>query len=560
MNRRAIIFYAGLHRPSVRRLGLGVGLSIIRALLLVPLPLLIGWAIDRAIPEGNVTELVVLGGVIVVLTLLSALVSVLSRYIAVTVTKEGVVDIKRRSVDMLLGVSRRFYAGADQAALHDQIVHETGRIDQMTTALFDEFLPGVVLVGGVSIVLFSMNPLLALATFAFGPVLFVASRLESRWVAGRVRDYHRAFERFSDGVLRLLRAMDLIRMQAAETAETASQQERIETWRDAATRKAVAVTVYGVTQQTIIAIASTVVLVIGGAAVARDTLTLGELISFYAGVALMRGPLGNMAVLSPTVIEGVQSLGHLYELLDQSDRRPYTGSRSIPFSGHVSLVDVVFGYNGIPVLHDVTIELSPGRVVALVGPNGSGKSTIVNLLLGFYRPQVGQVLADGVPFDDIDIRHLRRSIGVVPQHPMMLPLSVSENISFGRDPIDAADLEAALAVAGAGFVRHLPNGLATAIGEDGVLLSGGQRQRLAIARAVVHQPRLLILDEPTNHLDRASIGEVVANIRALPRKPAILLISHRGELLTGADEIVELHEGRIVAHQSPLQSDKAGRP
>jgi ABC-type bacteriocin/lantibiotic exporter with double-glycine peptidase domain len=184
--------------------------------------------------------------------------------------------------------------------------------------------------------------------------------------------------------------------------------------------------------------------------------------------------------------------------------------------------------------------------VGLVGPNGSGKSTIVNLIVGFYRPDAGHLCANGVRYDEIDLVELRRGMGVVPQQPELRNATIWENIVYGREGIRDEDVAWALELAQATeFVKELEQGVQTVIGEEGVFLSGGQRQRVAIARALVHRPPLLILDEPTNHLDRASVGAVIEAIRAIDTKPAILVVSHRTEVLSGVDETVELAAGRI---------------
>ena len=196
----------------------------------------------------------------------------------------------------------------------------------------------------------------------------------------------------------------------------------------------------------------------------------------------------------------------------------------------------------------MSLELAPGKVVGLVGPNGSGKSTIVNLIVGFYRPDEGAISAEGVPYDNLDLTVLRRQMGIVPQQPLLRSGSILENILYGRDGISRNEVQTALRLAEAeAFVADLPEGLDTAIGEDGIFLSGGQRQRIAIARALVHRPPLLILDEPTNHLDRWTVSAVVDNIRGMDHRPAVLLVSHRTEVLAEADVTIDLKEGKIVS-------------
>ncbi|MFQ5554517.1 MAG: ABC transporter ATP-binding protein [Acidimicrobiia bacterium] len=549
MNRAALRYYLTFYRHTKGRVALSIGLYLVRASVLLPLPVLVGLAIDDAIPERNVGRLVAIGLGILALTGASAGLSIAARAVTVSVTQGALARLRRAAIDKLLTVSRRYYTTTDSSALHDQVVHETERVEQMTSAVFGDFVPGVVLIVGLTVVLARMNITLTAVTMAFGPVIYMTSRLIGRWVRGRIKRVHHTYERFSQSVLTMLRSMDLIRIQSAEDTERSRQADSIDELRQASSSEAVGVTVYFVTQQALVAMSGAAVLIIGGVAVVRGLMSLGDLISFYAGFALLRGPLSTLALRTPTVIEGAQSLGHLYELLSEEDRRPYQDGEEIAFRGSVEVRNVTFAYDSKPVLEGVSLRLEPGRVVGLVGPNGSGKSTIVNLIVGFYRPSAGEVRADGVAYGELDIVALRSAMGVVPQQPLMRAATVRENIVYGRHDLDDAAVHEALRIADAeAFVADLPNGLDTEIGEEGVFLSGGQRQRIAIARAVVHCPPLLILDEPTNHLDRAAVSTVVGNVRDMVPRPAMLLISHRTEVLSDVDDVVELKEGRVVGN------------
>src|SRR3954452_13912708 len=167
----------------------------------------------------------------------------------------------------------------------------------------------------------------------------------------------------------------------------------------------------------------------------------------------------------------------------------------------------------MPVLHDLDLEIRPSERVAVLGPNGAGKSTLVSLVMGFYRPHSGRLLADGVPFDELDIRHLRRQIGVALQDPVLFPGTIRENIAFGHPGATDAEVAAAAeAATAAAFIERLSSGYETRIGDEGVGLSGGQRQRVAIARAVLGAPGLLVLDEPTTYLDEDGVAELIEKL------------------------------------------------
>lgn len=553
MNRAALRYYVSFYRESRSTLVFGTLLSLLRAILLLPLPILVGLAIDRAIPEDDIATLVGFGAMILALTAASAGVSVAARTVTVSATKQALAGFRVALVDKLLRMSRKDYSKADIGTLHDHVVHETERVENATGALFEEFLPGAVLIVGITLVLARLNLALTIVTMAFAPVIYFTSKSLGRSVMGRIERHNRSYERFSQGIFGMLRSMDLIRIQGAEQTERTRQAKVIDDLRGDGKTRAVGVTTYFTVQQTLVAMSGAVVLIVGGLQVIRGSMSLGGLIAFYAAFALLRGPLSELALRTPDLIEGVQSLGNVYTLLDETDERPYRGTRQVAFTGRLEATGITFAYDDRPVLEDVSVAIEPGEVVGLVGPNGSGKSTLANLMLGFYRPQNGDVAAERVSFDELDITALRRNIGVVPQQPLLRSGTIRENIVYGRDDIDDGAVREAVRLAEAeGFISELPEGLDTAIGEEGLFLSGGQRQRVAIARALVHMPPLLILDEPTNHLDRNTIRLVIANIRSIEPQPAVLLISHRTEVLEGVDVVVELEDGRVV--EAPVEA------
>ncbi len=239
----------------------------------------------------------------------------------------------------------------------------------------------------------------------------------------------------------------------------------------------------------------------------------------------------------------------LQKTIAESEREAETGTgtREPLFERCLSVRDVDFAYEERPILADASLEIPAGAVTAIVGPSGAGKTTIADLVLGLVRPQRGEVFIDDVSLAEIDIASWRHRVGYVPQEMLLLHEDVLTNVTLGDPALSRSDVEEALQAAGAAdFVRELPQGLDTPLGERGARLSGGQRQRIAIARALVHRPSLLILDEATAALDPVSEAGIYDTVRSLRGRTTILAISHQPGLLKVADRVYRLSAGRVV--------------
>jgi ATP-binding cassette subfamily B protein len=249
--------------------------------------------------------------------------------------------------------------------------------------------------------------------------------------------------------------------------------------------------------------------------------------------------------------QGQASLDRVFEILDQQPAvQEKPGAAPLArVSGKVELRDVTFGYRGDrpPVLNGISLRVQPGEAIALVGASGAGKSTLVNLLPRFYDPQQGQVLIDGTDVRDVTLGSLRRQIGIVPQETQLFSGTIAENIAFGQTTIDRHALIAAAKVANAHqFISQFPEGYDTWVGERGVNLSGGQRQRLAIARAVLLDPAILILDEATSALDAESEALVQEALERVMQGRTVFIIAHRLATVRNADRILVLEKGQVV--------------
>ena len=294
-------------------------------------------------------------------------------------------------------------------------------------------------------------------------------------------------------------------------------------------------------------IAATLIL-IGGRAVLSGSMSLGDLIMYALFTGLVTQPLIQIAQIGTLLSDALAGLERVHDLLDEPTESSGAGRRVPPLEGRVHVENVSFHYHeGVPVLRDVSFEAEAGTTTALVGPSGSGKSTLLGLLSAFHRPREGRILVDGLDISDFDLRDYRAQTGLVLQDTFLFDGSILENIRFSRPDASIADVERVSRVAHCEeFIRRMPAGYDTIVGERGVKLSGGQRQRVAIARALLADPAILLLDEATSSLDSESESLIQEGLAALRNDRTTFVIAHRLSTILSADQILVLEAGRVV--------------
>lgn len=305
--------------------------------------------------------------------------------------------------------------------------------------------------------------------------------------------------------------------------------------------------------EVLIPLSSTGLLLYGGRQILQGELTLGELMMFLVYLTMLLGPL---ATLTGSAVQFQNNLAGLDRILDVLESPTELPDRSnahrlirTDVSGSMTLDDVSFRYPGNDtwVLRHISMKIEPNQTIALVGRSGAGKTTLCNLIARFYDPDEGQILLDGEDIRDLQLHSFRRLLGVVEQDVFLFDGTIAENIAFGRRGASAIEIsEAAQAAAADEFIEKLPKGYESLIGERGVKLSGGQRQRLAIARAILADPKILILDEATSNLDSESEQLIQQSLQRLRRNRTSFVIAHRLSTVATADQIWVLEDGQIV--------------
>jgi ABC-type multidrug transport system fused ATPase/permease subunit len=413
------------------------------------------------------------------------------------------------------------------------------------------FFQHIFTIVGVGIVVFIISWKLALITIAIAPVLIAVAYRYSHVSHPLLRDVQQKMADVATVAEENIVGVHVVKAFAQEGAEQAkfsrSSEEVFGLSVKANRQRAFYIPILSFLPL----LAQAAILLEGGRMVARGSLSLGDFVVFNLFLALLVMPLRQLGMWIGQAQRATAAGERIFQVIDEpEDIRDTPGARELPPGpGRVTFDHVTFGYDPErPVLHDLDLELTAGKIVALIGHTGAGKTTLASLVPRFYDLQNGRVSIDGNDVRDLTLTSLRREIGVIAQDPFLFSATVRENISFGRPGASDDDVERAAHLAQAHeFIDALPDGYDTVIGERGITLSGGQRQRVAIARALVVDPRILILDDATASVDATTEAKIREGLREAMRGRTTIIIAHRLSTIALADEVVVLEDGRIAA-------------
>ncbi len=548
-SRTPLARFLALFLPLWPEVALGVVLSVLWAVSLLPVPGLFGRIIDHRLPARDLRGLVrdslsVAGCFVAYLVFL-----VSSRYFVLKTTKNVVLRLRADVVSKLQQLSISFYDREDLGLLHSRVIQDTEKVDVMANFVVSNLLVSALQALGALVILWIRSAALTASLLLVALALWGLQALFKARIKAVYKRWRDEFDRFSAKVQDLLQGVRLVRAYTAEDREARQAIETIASLSDRGVEMVTTFALFNGLVKLVTGVSMTLVLLVGGYFCLRGTLSLGSLVLFFTMLGFVFDPLSAILNNIDQLFGGQVSLRQVYELLDHPDIEPERlDGIARPIRGGVAFRDVSFSYApGRPALLEAAVDVEPGRTVALVGPSGAGKTTFINLLLGFYRPDSGEVLIDGVPLGEYQSRALRAQMAVVAQDDLLLAGTVRSNVLYGRPEAGEGELEAACRAACAwDFIRALPLGLDTEVGERGVALSGGQAQRLAIARALLRDPRILILDEATSALDPVSEREFQTALRAVRGGRTTFIIAHRLDTIRDADLVLVFEGGRIV--------------
>ena len=536
--------------PYWKTLILSAVLLIGRAgLELVP-PLFQKEIIDEVITAVNLTYLGVLIAALVGAYALSQLVQIGDNYIRHALGEKFIFDLRVRLYAYLQKMSLSFFERTSTGELMSRVTNDLSALEHFVThgsALTAVDL--IRLIGG-SIILFILDWRLAALVLIPVPILAVALRHYNtrirpvyRSVRARLGDINAKLQDNLSGI----RVIQAFAREEMERQRFATESERYYRARVKGIRYW---SVFFPAIRFLGAMGSVVVLGVGALMVVKGEMSLGTLVAFLSYTTSFYEPINRLTEVDNIFQEAIAAGERFFEILDQTTEvGDAPDAVALPtIQGKLVFDGVTFRYGtGDKVLHDIAFEMAPGEMVALVGPSGAGKTSIANLICRFYDPNKGQITVDGQDLRRIKLSSLRQQVAVVLQDSFLFNNSVLENLLYGKPDADRDEIMGAAKAANAhDFIVQLPEGYDTEIGERGVKLSGGQKQRLALARAILADPRILILDEATSSVDAEAEFLIQQALERVLEGRTSLVIAHRLSTVRNADKIIVLDQGRIV--------------
>ena len=540
------IFYKKTYSNSFKLIFFCILIAFLQAVLLVYITLLVQEIFDKIIPQKDKMELFLVGLIIIVLYVANGILALWVRFWVLSITKKTIQHIRNEVLIHFFNLSETELKKAtpNQTHLQHLFIQDTERINIMSNALVAQLLPSVIISSVICVGLLYINALFFLMTVALVPFIALVSKLMANFIQKKYQNFYEIFQFYSKNWLNIITNKQNTYINATTPQIIQKQQKTQDNLAEAARQNLWWQTAFTVTQDNLLAIGGVFIILIGGIYVINNVISFGELFSFYVALALLKTYIYRIFTNIPQIIEGNVSLKNLYDFLENKSKLN-NKAEIIDFQGDIKINNLSFSYNqpkntiqkntkNREILHQQNVHLQKNTITLLFGKNGSGKSTLIKLILGLLEPTEGEILFDNQPNKLTPLTQ----IGVLMQNPTLIEGSLFENIVCERTHYTQAQVEQACTWVGLHeWAKNLSQGYETPIFPE-QNLSGGQIQRIALARAILGNPRFLILDEPTNHLDEKIIMEIINNLRNLPQKPTILLVSHRKELQNIADQII----------------------
>jgi ATP-binding cassette, subfamily B, bacterial len=534
--------------PYASRLGVILGINVISTLLGLAQPYISKLLIDNALVPRDMHALLWVAGLMFGATVLGFLLNILSSYQYVRVSASMLFDMRLALYRHLQTLSPRFYAKWRLGDLVSRLNNDIGEVQRVSADTLLSVLSNVVFLAGSVAMMLLLNWRLFLFSAIFVPVSIATFRRYQRRLITLTRDLRERGADLGSLFVDTLLGMRTVVTSNAGEREAEKFRERNGAFVSTLLRLQVTSFLSGALPGTILTAATAGVFLLGGWMIIHGTMKIGTLVAFMAYHMRLLNPVQTMMGLAQNLASARVSLGRIFEILDTAPEvTEHPNALALQaVRGDIRFDNVTLRHDRAEVLSGVSFTIRAGTFCAILGPSGVGKSTVADLLVRLLDPDFGAVSLDGHDVRDLRIKDLRDHIVLVDQSPYMFNATIAENIAYARPDATRADIEAAGAASGLDELIHrLPEGYETKAGERGLALSAGERQRIAIARALLARPSVLVLDEPTSALDADTEKIVARNLREHLRDSTVIVITHRPALAEIAGQIITLREGKV---------------
>jgi ATP-binding cassette, subfamily B, bacterial len=499
--------------------------------------------IDGALTRRDFHALIIVSLLMFVATVGSFALNIVSSYQYVRVSALVLFDMRVALYRHLQSLSPRFWAKAKLGDVVSRINNDISEVQRISADTLLSVLSNVVFLIGSAAIMASLNLKLFLLSLAVLPVSLWTLRYYQNKLSVRVKLVRERGADIGSFLLETLLGFRLVVTSAAEQREVARFRARNQSFLDALLSMQLVAFLSGAVPGTLLTLATAAIFLYGGSLVINGELTIGSLVAIMAYHARLLSPVQNLMSLYTNLVSGGVSLARVWELFDtraEVVERPGAQPWRPP-SGAVECDGVCFGYNGQRVLDELSFRVKPGTICAIVGPSGAGKSTLADLLVRFYDPERGSIRLDGRDLRELRLEDLRREVMLLDQSPYLLNATVRENIAYARPDATMGEIvEAARAASIHDRIAELPEGYETVVAERGQTFSAGERQRIALARALLADPSVLVLDEPTSALDEENERIIAQTLATALKGRTAIVITHRMSLARIAHQVIEL--------------------